>query len=137
MPPLQVPLPFPQETKPTEETGGAVTGSSTGTTITASGTANTKGSWTQLIASTSKRAVAITVSLAWGMGVDMLVDVGTGAAGSEVVLLPNLLHPAAGPRLTHFVFMIQIPSGTRVAARCQSPTASATDVAVIYLIEEE
>ncbi len=137
MPPLQVPLPFPQETKPTEETGGAVTGSSTATTITASGTANVMGSWTQLIASTSKRAVAIIISLAWGSGVDMLVDIGTGGSGSEVVLLPYLLHAGNGPRLTHYTFMIEIPSGTRIAARCQSPTASATDKAEIYLIEEE
>ncbi len=137
MPPLQVPLPFPQESKPTEETAGAVTGSSTATTITASGTANVMGSWTQVIASTTKRAVAIGVSLAWGSGVDVLVDVGTGASGAEVVLLPTLLHAGNGPRGTWYIFVIEVPAGTRIAARCQSSTGSATDKIAIHLMEEE
>ena len=66
-----------------------------GSTIDAGGTANTKGSYTQMVASTSRDYCA----LAWCMDslnvtpantANFLVDVAIGGAGSEQVIVSNL-----------------------------------------------
>lgn len=97
-------------------------------TVTASASANTKGSWTQLIAATAFEATAIAVDLMCDSGglARRLVDIGIGAAASEVVKIPNLFTNGSqsdqgGAR---YVFPIQIPTGTRIAARTQASTGS-------------
>jgi hypothetical protein len=104
-------------------------------TVTAGDPAHTKGSWTQLIASTSYDAYGIWV------GVDgifyantataYLVDIGVGPSGSEQVIVPNLDvwgadsgGPGMNPRT--FWFPVYIPAGSRIVARSQSVTANKT-----------
>lgn len=109
---------------------------SLGTLITASATANSKGSYAQLIASTTRDYAGFYVhgesdntqvtSVALFM-----VDVAIGASGSEVVIVPNIqmiADPAVGEIATPLspFFPIPIPAGTRVAMRCQSSVASKT-----------
>lgn len=117
------------------ETYGAVSGSSTSTQLDPGGTAHTKGSWTQLTASTTSPIRWLVVN----MGIlnpaariaNWAVDVGIGGSGSEVVILPDLLMIAnaaaddADPKIYHFP--VTIPEGTRIAARCMSSTTDATD----------
>ncbi|MGH8700059.1 MAG: hypothetical protein ACREVR_02630 [Burkholderiales bacterium] len=123
------------------DTYGEVTSTSLGTAITASGSANTKGAWTQIIASTDHDARGIGISLVtpddsaspgrW----DGLIDIGIGAAASEQVIVPNLLLSAVyeGGNGKYFWFPLFIPKGTRLAARMQCSTASRTCYAQISL----
>jgi hypothetical protein len=104
-------------------------------TVTAGGTAHTKGAWTQLIASTPYDAYGIWVGID-GIHVsagatNYLVDIGVGPAGSEQVIIPNLDvwgadATAAGLNPLIFWFPVYIPAGSRIAARSQSVTASKT-----------
>jgi hypothetical protein len=82
-------------------------------------TANTKGSYTQLIASTGGDAVAIWVNFyTMTQNRDILVDLAIGAASSEQVLFENLYCANQSPY--SYFFPVQIPAGTRIAARSQS-----------------
>lgn len=105
-------------------------GLSTSTTLDTqitSGAANTKGSWTELIASTAFNATGIVVQISHGAAVNYLIDIGIGAGGSEVVLIPDI---AVTPNTTgpsghmRLLFPIALPAGTRIATRCQASTGS-------------
>lgn len=106
---------------------GVDAAASTGTTVTASGTINTKGSWSQLTASTafdvSHLQVFVRADTAFA---GYLVDIGIGGAGSETVLIPDLLVQSRTDAGYIFQFPLAVPAGTRVSARCQSTTVSAT-----------
>ena len=88
----EFPAPFPsQPTKYAE--ASTVSGTSGPVTITAGGSANTKGSWTQLIASTSKKVIGLAIGFMSPTSAGkFLIDIGTGGAGSEVVLAPDLFY---------------------------------------------
>jgi hypothetical protein len=120
------------------------TTASEGATITASGSTHTKGSYTELIASSSRDAYGITV-LIWGAQTAAstnnrgLLDIAIGAASSEVDIVPNLLYggtsvwsgTTASPAI--YYFPIHIRSGTRISARCQNVTASRTCTCIVWL----
>jgi hypothetical protein len=109
-----------------------------GVTLTGDGvTAHVKGPWSQLIASSAFDAYGISVlvgSTARAASVDIrrLVDIGIGAASSEIVIIANLEaggsaewgDPSCQP--AHYVFPIFIPAGTRIAGRCQGQAISPT-----------
>jgi hypothetical protein len=104
--------------------------SSTNITVTASATLHTVGSWTQIIADTATTETAgllmffanSTTAAATDTG--MLLDIGTGAAASEVVRVQSL---AISQQATcHTAIPIRIPGSTRLAARIQSSVASRT-----------
>ena len=124
------------------ETVGAVTASSTGTSLTASGTANTKGSYVELVASTAFNAHGIFVQLnnAAETFRDYLIDVAVGAAGSEVVIAENLFSgsgdgvPSADG--CGYLLPVSIPAGTRLAARCQAAAASNIIRILVVLLGE-
>jgi hypothetical protein len=106
--------------------------------ITASGTANTKGSYTQLIASTSFDASGFLLALrASTVSRTYLLDIAVGAAASEQVVLPNILvSVGTGSALpTDLVYLpMAVKAGQRIAARCQSATASAAMTVGVYLV---
>jgi hypothetical protein len=101
---------------------GEVTASSGGT-LTDDTTTNTKGDWIELVASTAKQADGFIVNIQTGdTGVsDFLIDIGTGAAAAEVVLVSNILYSSGGSDAepARAYFPIPIPPGTRVSARSQ------------------
>ena len=115
------------------------------TTVTASGTAHTKGSWVELDASTSQDASFINVGCSntavSGTDTGMLVDIGIGGSGSEVVLIPNILAgwqptgaSANASKQRNSGFPVFIPAGSRLSARCQAVIVSDTvDVGVRLL----
>lgn len=116
---------------------GTATGSSSGTTVTASGSTNTKGSWAQLKAATVQEAYGIIVcAFAGSASVNYLVDIGVGAAAAEQVLIPNLLFcQSGGGNVPEYYYLpVRVPGGVRVAARCQSVTASATLAVAAWLM---
>lgn len=118
-------------------TYGAATGSSGATGIDPGGTANTKGSYAeiedatakpirQLIVQVGDRANNIMTTATW------LLDIAIGAAGSEVVLIPDLLLVASTGNDTILPgvlgpFPVWVPAGSRLAARAQCSINDATD----------
>lgn len=118
-----------------------VPATSPGTTLTGT-TANTKGSYTQLISSLNFDAVLVVVNFhnSFSSGVDssVLVDIAIGSSGQETIIIPDLLAGWAGaaddsgaPR--HYIFPLYIPSGSRIAARISSAIASGTVIAWLQL----
>ena len=112
--------------------GAAVTASSVATSIAADVAAHTKGAWVELIASTGGAAVGVLLTITnWSNGnVDYLIDLGTGAAASESVKIPNIYFRGPGSSIPISVKSIFVPlsiaASTRVALRCQSEAGSAT-----------
>lgn len=105
---------------------GPNTASSLGVTCTP-GAANAKGAWSQLAAATDGPVAAIAVGVQ-GAGISamqggtVLVDIGAGAAGSEVVILPNLSFMTTTQELVarnHLLttYPVDLPAGVRLAAR--------------------
>jgi hypothetical protein len=101
---------------------------SSGVTVTASASAHTKGAWAELIASSSANAslvwVRVSNVVSNGNNTATLLDIGTGASGSEAALIENIAVGGAVATISQagFVFAVpvQVPSGTRISARIQA-----------------
>lgn len=92
-----------------------------------SASANTKGSWVETFASTPFQAFGIIVSVAPNLNAnsDRLVDIGIGAAGSELVLIADLAAPNVGDvNVYHAFFPIRIPANVRLSHRSAASTGS-------------
>jgi hypothetical protein len=101
-----------------------------GTAVTP-GTSN-KGSWAQLIASTTSGSYGVIICVnsntASAASRNTITDIGIGAAGSEAVLIPDLISGnAAGYTLggIWYYFPVYIPAGSRIAARGQGTVTTA------------
>lgn len=93
-------------------------------TVTAHATPHTKGSWVELIASTSQDTHMLGINLSftfWSSNAtNMLVDIGVGGSGSEVVLIANMCGGWHGREVGMTIIPVYLPAGTRIAARCQA-----------------
>jgi hypothetical protein len=98
--------------------------------------ANTKGAWGQVVASTDVPIRALIPVVLNGNAAysdaDWLIDIGVGAAAAEVVLVPNL--PAGSSAAADLVtpstwppIPVDVPAGTRIAARSQCSITDASD----------
>lgn len=109
-------------------------------TVTSGWTANTLGSWVELTPGLPYAVDSLDVSLFTGtVNSDMLVDIGIGASGSEVVLV-NSLYNALGTdaaRCSQYRLPIKLPAGTRIAARSRSNVANNAVGVVIYATASE
>lgn len=111
---------------------GSTPASSRGITVTNPGAANTKGAWVTVIASTAVDAKALLIQVSHDNSAVVderaLVDIGVGAAASEVVLVPNLIGGGIGyTTVKHchsYILPVRVAAGTRIAARFQSNRAS-------------
>lgn len=112
---------------------GVVTSAATrGTAIDPGAVANVKSAWVQLGILT-ERGIYINAGCYSSAGVAdqpaWLLDIGIGPAGSEVVLLPNLpFSYQFNDRVVQHVhgpFPINLPTGTRLAARLQCDSGKA------------
>lgn len=120
----------------TYETVGVSTSTSEATSIAHSGTANTKSNWVELDASTAFAVDGFWVYFGVNSSVtlDYFIDIGIGAASSEVVLIPDLFYSTGDTEgESNLVFFpISIASGTRISARQQNYATTGTiDVAII------
>jgi hypothetical protein len=114
-----------------EDASPSIISSGTGVTVTANASANTKGNWTQLVASSSGNTSLIVVSAAGvaatATNTATLVDIGTGSSGSETVIIGDVAVGASGStgQGVNNVFGVpfKIASGTRISARIQSVVA--------------
>ena len=111
-----------------------------GTSVTTGGTPHTKTAWTQVFSATNFEITELDVLMVntgtSGAQSDALVDIGIGAAASEVVIVPNILagwrqNLQAGVPSSGLRFPVYIPAGTRVAVRAQSLETSKTINTVI------
>ncbi|MCI0564362.1 MAG: hypothetical protein MN733_38305, partial [Nitrososphaera sp.] len=97
-----------------------------------------KGSWVQLIASTTYPAKMAYIALDGNgaAGPDFLVDIGVGAAASEVVVFPNLICGSAGNRQIKFMYLFpcDIPAGSRISARSQGNPGSGNPVSAQVML---
>lgn len=115
-------------------------GSSSATTVTAGSPAHNKGSWQQHVAATANDAQGMWIDFAsFGSPTGaFLVDIGTGAAASEVVLIadvacassPNWIGGEGGVYLP-----IHVPAGTRISIRAQCNSASEVIAVAITMID--
>lgn len=105
------------------EAQGVVAASSRFTSVSNGGTANTKGSWVQLDASTTFDVDAVLVHLqadALSVIYSSLVDIGIGAAASEQVIVPDIQFSSdqwCGRAASPILLPCKIPAGSRIAAR--------------------
>ena len=105
-----------------------------GTAVDPGGTANTKGSWTEITASTSERINEMTILVSGNTNGAQangtaLYDVAIGGSGSEVIILENLYAASSSFEVSKASINIKqkIPAGTRIAIRMQSTITDATD----------
>ena len=100
---------------------------SRGTIITTGGVANTKTAWVEMIASTGYEYDRVMLSMEKTNNVSQfLFDIGIGGAGSEEVIVPNILMAAENhdEAEIHVAFDVTVPRGTRIAVRVQSSSTS-------------
>jgi len=128
-------------------TYGANTAGSGGTSIDPGASANTKGAWTEIVAATTVPCFGFFVGIGNQVNAGRttggnwwLMDVGIGAAGNEIAILPNfcLAVSVAGERVrpiwTPFI-PLSLPIGTRITIRAQCSINDTTDRkfdAVVY-----
>ena len=96
--------------------------------------ANTKGSWVQIVASLPRAADGIHALLRPFDSINnerFLVDIGLGASGSEVAVVLNLMVSGGIERVNEYLWLpLHIPSGQRVSARLQSKHNTAGQSAI-------
>lgn len=105
-------------------------------TVTASSTTHTKGAWIEVVASAGftvdRLILQCGANSLSNTNSSTLLDIGTGAAGSETVIVANL---AVGYTRngTSYDIPVRIASGTRIAFRMQSAISSRTMTANVIL----
>ncbi len=119
---------------------GFVSATTIGTQVDPGAVLNTKGAYTQLVASTAKDYAGFffafdLLNQQTGNATDiyaLLVDFAIGAAGSEKIIIPDfpirkiylsapylVVEPGVTP-----IFWVPVPSGTKISARCQADNAT-------------
>ena len=111
-----------------------------GTVITGSASTNTKSSWVELVSSTTSISSGLIVYVRQVngsiLGSGLMVDIGIGAAASEVVLIESLKinnGQQSGDSIYGWYFPISVSEGERLSARVQSNEASMN--ASVYIIQ--
>ena len=93
-----------------------------------------KGAWAECIASLDAETYGLLICInsnsASAASRNSVVDIGIGGAGSEIVLIPNLIAGNASPYNIlasglWYYFPVAIPAGTRIAARAQGTVTTA------------
>lgn len=114
-------------------------GTTFGTTVAAAGSTNTKGAFVQLIASTNFEVYGLWVACL-GPNVEgadnrMLLDIAKGPAGSEIIIVPNILsgHKSTAWHNPLGYYPLLIPAGTRISARAQAAVASRSQQIAVWL----
>jgi len=113
-------------------TYGADTAASQGLALTAPGSLNSKGAWTELSSSTAVALYAVNVSIgannSFQFGTQVLVDIGIGSAGNEVVIIPDIYWICVNSeyfwQASEVTFGYQIPAGSRLCARYARGTST-------------
>lgn len=124
-----------------QSTQGANAASSLGATLTIPATANIKGSWVQLVASTPNDATALEVNTLYDGGnsstatIEASVDIAVAPSGSEssgIILTDFEADSSYGgsSAISSIRIPVSIPAGSRIAGRCQGNAANGGTVYV-------
>jgi hypothetical protein len=107
----------------------------TGTVVTSAGSINVKGSYAEIVSAIPFATSGFLVNIVPGVATDWLFDIAIGGAGSEKIVVENLLLSTARPgeSITSYFFPIRLPEGVRLAMRCQARQASQAAGVVITL----
>ena len=109
-------------------------GPSVGTTVT-SGGANTYGSWTEMIASTSAALYIVGVTVRYTNGTYVQVKFGTGAGGAETAIgEARFIQTSNVGQLAAEYFPLLIPVATSTRIACQTASSAATEGVSVTLI---
>jgi len=116
-------------------TYGVTTGTTSGTQIDPGGTADTKGSWTQITGSTSARHTLLILCVQADNGAmtdaDWRIDLGVGGSGSETTIWSDRVvrATAGGDDIApnYIPIPMVVPISTRLAVRAQCSITDATD----------
>lgn len=123
------------------DTYGYNTSLNLGTPVDPGGSANTKGAYAQITASTTADMAGFVLALdpqndttGNSFGINWLIDLAVGSSGNEVVIIPNMFQVGfaqgalANILTPTFPYIpIQIPAGTRIAIRAQSQITRTPD----------
>ena len=127
--------PYPRAVEYAKSWTDARPATTTGTQVTAGGSAHTLGTKVVLFSSTAFDAwwvrVIIMASGTAATRTDALINIYVGADTAEQVIIPNLLAGATGTfsaqePLKFYYFPLHIPAGSRITCDMQSVTASRT-----------
>jgi hypothetical protein len=101
---------------------GTVPATSQVTGVTGASTSYTKGTFQQIVASTTADStwIMIYISNQISGGSAFAVDIAVGTSGSEVAVISNLLCSADAAQGVRYMFPLTIPAGTRISARVSS-----------------
>lgn len=114
---------------------GMTTASTTLTTVTST-TSNTKAAYVQLTASTAFDATGIMVIIDNALVNNVSFDIAIGAAASEKIVIADVRAGAANTAFNALaMFPVMIPAGSRIAARCQSDTATVACKLAVMLFD--
>lgn len=119
------------------ENAGVISASTNLTELTEPGGINTKSAYTQLIAATAFDASGffVQVTLQTNVARSYLFDIATGGAGSETVILANVLITIASTARAATVYIpLAIPAATRLSARYQASSSVTTDIRLSVLL---
>jgi len=107
--------------------------------VTVTGGLNTPGAWTQIVASTTRDACWMEVSVFPTTGASFVVacDIAVGASGSEKAIANKLLATSGTGRgtLGNHCFPVNIPAGTRISARFSCSASTDTNQVNIRLYD--
>lgn len=103
------------------------------------GAANAKGAYIQLLAATAFPYTSVTLQgvASGGGGQTYLIDLAVGGAGSEQVIVPNVLLDSARSIFSaalNITIPVAIPAGVRVSARVQEAGGAGTRTVEVTLI---
>jgi hypothetical protein len=110
-------------------------GTNYGTTVTPA--IGSKGAWAEVISSLTDETygllICVNSNTTTNNSRNTVIDIGVGAAASEIVLIPDLIGGNASNYNTGgggvwYYFPVSIPAGTRVSARAQSTVTTALRV---------
>jgi hypothetical protein len=104
-----------------------VDATSTGASVDVSSANNSKGSWTQLVASTPYGTAAIQILVKVTANGFTALDIGVGGSGSETVVAPDVLLAMDSVALYTLTLPLAIPAGSRIAARIAGSNNFATN----------
>lgn len=123
----------PPSAYPTTLAIGVNAAASRGTVLTEPGSANTMGAWTELTASCPQHLAGLVVQVQ-GAGHNamhasgVMLDIGVGGAGSETVIVSNVAYYGNSNEAIYarqpVTFAVNIPAGSRIAARWQRQNAN-------------
>lgn len=107
--------------------------------VTLTSGAGVKGAWVQLDASVANKTVALIIAFrAANTTNPYFIDIGVGAAAAEVIVIADLMYDqisAVGLDMKIYRVVVEIPAGSRLAARVQATLN--TDTIAIYVWEEQ